>query len=390
VDKQELEYIASQGDFIHKHIGEDPFKLFLKFARQADKKLLVEQIQARQKIKKKLPEWYANFKLIFPPSLSLEQSSSEATARLKSSLIKGDNLLDITGGMGIDAYYLSKSFTHCTYVEKNATLALIAKHNFEALNTSIKVLQGDGVEALVNSLADFVYIDPYRRDDAKNKVVSLEDCLPNVIPLTQSLVRNGRKSLIKTSPMLDINLAIEQLCFVSEVWVISHKNDCKEVLFLLEEKPESIEIKTFDIYPYGDNAFAFKRNEIENSKPLIAIPQVYLYEPNASVLKAGGQDVLANRHKLKKLHPNSNFYTSEEPVSHYPGKTFKIKALHKPFDKSLAKGRFNVISRNFPQKANEIEDRLKLKPAKNEYLIATQLKDASYTFIVCELQMPTG
>ena len=185
--------------------------------------------------------------------------------------------------------------------------------------------------------------------------------------------------------MLDINLAIEQLKYVAEVWVISHRNDCKEVLFLLEKDQDSIKVKTFDIYPDSNNEFGFDWNDLTNAKPTTDKPKKYLYEPNTSILKAGGQDVLAKKLGINKLHPFSNFYTSSFLVEDFPGKKFEIKQEFKPFDKTLAKRRFNVISRNFPNKANEIEQKLKLKPAKDDYLIATKLQDGNYTFIVCKL-----
>ncbi len=381
----ELNYILNHGQFIEDHIYEDPFLLSLKYSGEPQNRLLIEQIQARQKIKKKLPEWYDNPDLIFPPGLSLEQASSQATATLKASLVKGNHLLDITGGLGIDCCYLSKSFNKATYVECDADMALIASHNFHQLNLNIEAMHNDGLEVLKNSEADFIYIDPYRRDDAKNKVVALSDCLPDVTKILDLLIAKGRRSLIKASPMLDINLAIEQLKYVCEVWIISHKNECKEVLFLLEAGANSIKVKTFDIYPETDHAFEFERNDVPSIKAETGAPDKFLYEPNASILKSGGQDVLAQALKIKKLHPNSNFFTSSELVEHFPGKTFVIKQQLKPFDKSLSKGRFNVISRNFPKKANEIEQKMKIKPAKNDYLIATRLQDGTYTFIVCEL-----
>ncbi len=382
---EEISHIIENRDFIKSHSSDDPFKLLLKYAKQPEKKVLVEQIQARQKIRKKLPDWLENPNIIFPNGLSLEQASSQATAELKASLVNGYELLDITGGLGVDCFYLSESFTKSTYVEQNAELAEVAQHNFEISNTNIKIIIGDGIKTLEGSEADFIYVDPYRRDDAKSKVVALSDCLPDVTQLLDLLVSNGRKSLIKASPMLDISLALEQLKFVSEVWIISHRNDCKEVLFLMDAQTKSVRVKTFDIYPERIYTFEFLLDELTEAKATIDNPENYLYEPNASILKSGGQDILSKKLKVKKLHPNSNFYTSTEVVTDFPGKTFMIKQLFKPFDKSLTKGRFNVISRNFPEKANEIEQKLKLKPSYKDYLIATRLMDGSYTFIVCEL-----
>lgn len=383
--QSEINYILDHKSFITTHLQEDPFQLALKFGSDPDKKLLIGQIGARQKIRKKLPEWYANPELVFPTTLSLEQASSEATAQLKAGLISGNTLLDITGGLGVDCFYLSRSFRETTYVEKDSNIYNATHHNFLKLGAPIKTIHADGLEILQNSEADVVYVDPYRRDEAKNKVVALSDCLPDVTGISDLLTKSGRTALIKASPMLDLNLAVKQLKFVKEIWVISHRNDCKEVVFLLNREAKDIIVKTFDFYPENENLFQFQWEDKSRIKPETGNLGEYLYEPNASILKSGGQDVLAGEFSLAKLHPNSNFFTSHHYLSSYPGKVFKVLEQLRPFDKSLKKGRYNVISRNFPEKASEIEKKLKLKSADKDYLIATRLQDGSLTFIMAQL-----
>lgn len=383
--QSQIDYILAHKSFITTHLQDDPFQLALKYGSDPLQKLLIAQIQARQKIRKKLPEWYANPELIFPTTLSLEQASSQATAQLKARLISGNTLLDITGGLGVDCFYLSSSFEKTTYVERDADIYHATRHNFLKLGVPIHTIHADGLEALRNSEADVVYVDPYRRDEAENKVVALSECLPDVTGILDLLTKSGRTALIKASPMLDLNLAVEQLKFVKEIWVISHRNDCKEVVFLLNRKAENITVKTFDIYPESENLFQFQWEDRAKFKPATGEVESYLYEPNASVLKSGGQDILAGELNLAKLHPNSNFFTSAHYQSSYPGKVFKVLKQLKPFDKSLKKGRYNVISRNFPEKANEIEKKLKLKSSDQDYLIATRLQDGSLTFIMAQL-----
>src|SRR5690606_17789024 len=275
------------------HINEDPIKLLLKYSNDEGKKLLVEQIASRKKIRKKLPSWYQNLDLIFLPGLSLEQSSSEDTGTLKANLISGKHLLDITGGMGVDTFFLSQNFDKTTYVEKNPELYKTATHNLSALSKRIETVNADGIEILKKSAADVVYIDPFRRDSANQKMVSLADCEPNVLHLKPWLTQNGRVTYIKASPMLDIHTAINELKNVSEVWIISSRNECKEVVFKLQEqKDQPIEIRTFNISPNITERFNFTWNPEKRVDLSFSEPLNYLYEPNASVLKSGGQDFL--------------------------------------------------------------------------------------------------
>lgn len=378
-----IESVLKNTDFIKAHLHDDTVKLLLKHSKDEEKKLLIGQIAARQKIRKKLPEWYQNFDLVFEPGLSLEQSSSEQTAQLKASLIKGNQLLDITGGMGIDTYYLSQSFNQTTFVEINPELFNSSSHNLKTLSPSIEIICGDGVEVLKKSSADVVYLDPYRRDDSNRKMVSLSDCTPDAIQLLPNLTKPGRTSIIKTSPMLDISAATSELLSVAEIWIISVKNDCKELVFVLKEGSHKISVKTFNITTEGTQQFQFYKND--KTVPSLSEPGKYLYEPNASILKGNGQDQLAEAFRLKKLHPQSNFFTSEILKADFPGKCFEIKNILPPFDKSLVKGRYNVISRNFPQKADKIEKKLKLLSSKNDFLIATKTLNDRHIFITANL-----
>ncbi len=373
--------------FIRSNLKADPVALSLKFQGDAHKRFLIGQIRAHQQIRKKVPAWYGTLQLRLPGSLPLQQASSEDTSRLKASLISGDHLLDITGGLGIDSFFLSASFNHTTYVEKDPELAQLAEHNFKVLKSPIHVMCDDGIEVLRTSDADVVYADPYRRDEHNQKMVSFSSCQPDVTGHLDLFCRTGRTSLIKASPMLDINEGLRQLEQVHEVWVISVRNECRELIFVLRENSSEPLIRTFNLTPVQTESFQFSQ-KAGGALPALAMPGSYLYEPNASVLKARGQDRLAVENDLHKLHPQSNFFTSEELLSRFPGKIFTVQEVLKPWDKKLKGGRFNVISRNFPEKANIIEQKLKLKPDKSRYLIATRLQNGEYSFIVGEL-LPT-
>lgn len=368
--------------FIQENKDADVAALLLKWQGEEQKRYLAGQIKARQQVLKKIPSWYQLPQIHFPEGLPLEQASSEATARLKASLISGEYLLDITGGLGVDCHFLSSSFSHCTYVEKEAGLAEVAAYNFKVLGADIEVRNEDGIEALENSTADVVYADPYRRDSHRQKQVRLADCLPDVTQLVPLLSAPGRTSLVKASPMLNISEGLRDLKSVSEVWVISVRNECKELIFVINAyAPDIPRIRSFNLALHGTESFDFVP-EKEAPQPRLAEVGNYLYEPNASILKAGAQDALAGELGLGKVHPQSHFFTSQNLSTGFPGKAFAVKSILKAWDKSLKGGRYNVISRNFPEKANRIEQKLRLKPAQSDYLIATKLQNGEYRFIV--------
>lgn len=225
--------------FIRDHENDDPVALILK-AKQFKNiplQLAIEQIQSRKKAKLKLPSWFASNQLIFPPPLSIEQSSSEQAAKYKAALFKGDNFVDLTGGMGIDFSFISQSFKNCSYIERQTNLAQLANHNFKCLDIdNTEIFNEDGEAFLKNTKKkfDLIYLDPARRGDHQQKVFRVEDCEPNVIALMPLLREKGKSALIKMSPLLDIKGAILDLGGVTEVHVISIHNEVKELLFIID------------------------------------------------------------------------------------------------------------------------------------------------------------
>lgn len=370
--------------FIRENLQEDPLELSLKFHGTPGKKVLIEQITARQKLRKKLPEWVGNEQIRFPAGLPLEQASSELTARLKAQLISGQSLTDITGGLSVDCYYLRQSFNKATYVDRQEILAEHARYNFRVLGTDIEVKQGDAEAEILHNDSDVIYLDPHRRGKGNSKQIMLADHEPNVLDFLPDLVKDERKSLIKTSPMLDISMALQELKHVSEVWVISLANDCKEVVYLLEAGVDSSpRIRTWN--RSGNSWQYFEGLRQEAFRPELSEPLDYLYEPNASVFKAGLHDEVAKEFKLEKLNLNSHLYTGTQLLSSYPGRVFKIEKTMRAWDKQLKGGRYNVISRNFRENAAVIEKRLKLKPAAEDFIIASTLPGNHAVFIVVKL-----
>ncbi len=221
--------------FVKDHENEDVSKLLLSKAPEGiDLKEAADQILSRRKAKDKLPRWLASRGLVFPPPLSIEQSSSEAAANYKKNILKGDHLVDLTGGMGVDLLTLSDQFSQATHVEIDPWLSEIFAHNSKLLSQNPIAAVNTSAEEFLDSFerkATF-FIDPARRDSDKKKVFLFEDCSPNVVAMLPAFKAKAEKVLVKAAPMIDITLGISQLQYVSEVHVVSVNNECKEVLFL--------------------------------------------------------------------------------------------------------------------------------------------------------------
>ena len=373
--------------FIRDHAQHDPFALMLQAKKYPNLpfRAIAEQISARQKARHKLPEWEQTPNIVFPPGVSIEQSSSEITAKYKSNLVKGKQLIDLTGGMGTDTFYLSRHFATTHYVEKNAELAAITAHNFQALGKrDIQVHTSEAEHFLQQweGKADVIYIDPDRRDENARKTYSLADASPNVVDMLGELIRKAEIVLIKTSPLLDISRAVSELQYVQKVFVVAVDNDCKEVLYLLQNKQEeNPEITAVNLSSKGKamQEFTFARQQEEAALASFSQPLGYLYEPNAAILKAGAFKMTGVRYKLFKLHPNSHLYTSDETIPHFPGRTFEVQHIcaydKKMVRKLLPEAKANITTRNFPDTVPQIRKKTGLKEGGNIYVFATVLPD---------------
>ena len=383
----ELQFIEQ---YKNKKIPE--IALLLSKQSNLDKDFILNQINGIQKAKNKLPELANTNRILFPAKLSLEQCSSEQTAIYKSGLSKFNSVIDLTGGFGIDSYYFSKKAKQVTYIEPNKDLFKIVEQNFKTLGANnVQTINSTCEEFLNDSQQQFdlAYIDPSRRNE-NQKVFMLADCVPNIVELQSDIFNIAPKILVKTSPILDIKQSIKELKTVSAIWVISVNNECKEVLYLLEDKSTTNpQINTVNI---GNSLstkdvilsrvegkekkqkFSFDFETEENTNTDYSEPLNYLYEPNASILKAGAFKSITQTFEVKKIASNTHLYTSENLIKDFPGRIFKIENTipyqPKAF-KKLGIKKANVSCRNFKESVEQVKKKLNVKDGGDIYLFAT-------------------
>lgn len=386
-----MEIKTETQQFINAHRGDDIRALALQSRKYPDLDMpfVINQIAGWQTARHKIPSWHATEGIIYPPHISLEQCSSELTARHKATLMKGDALADLTGGFGIDCAFLADGFKHVTLIERQKSLCDIAAHNFAVLGLRhIDVRNADSVDELTRMLpVDCIFIDPARRNEHGGKTVLISDCEPDVEALEELLLQKATRVMIKLSPMLDLSLALRSLKHVAGIHVVSVQNECKELLFILGVRDdEDIRIHCVNFTHDGLQAFDFTPEE--EAKAVVsytAAVGAYLYEPNASILKAGAFRAVAERFGLRKLHPNSHLYTSETRIETFPGRCFKVEAVGSLKDKNLFTGlsQAHISVRNFPQSVAELRKRTKLKDGGDIYIFATTLNDGKKVLIRC-------
>ena len=384
------EFIAQNKDAdIHElALGKAPDGIDLHFC--------LEQIEGRQTAKRKLPLWTKTEGIIYPAKLSLEQCSSEQTALYKQRLVerllpeKRQKMVDLTGGFGIDFTYLAKLFEEADYVEQNEKLCEIARHNFPLLGLPHARIQNRACEDFIDEMGDFciIYLDPSRRDGAGRKMVALNDCTPNIETIQAVLLEHAPIVIVKLSPMLDIQDALRRLPKTSEVHVISVDGECKEMLLVLaREKAETVHYYCANITA-ETHIFC---TDTRDSAPVIApLPEQYLYEPNASIMKAGVQNALCESYGVRKLHPFSHLFTSAHFIEDFPGRAFLIEDYCGFGKKELKRllegvGQCNLTIRNFPSTVAELRKRLRLREGGNTYIFATTLSDDSHVLLRCRL-----
>ena len=386
--------------FIEENARADVRSLALQAKKypKVDMAMAVVQIAGRQIAEAKVPTWYRTEGLLYPKHLSMEQCSSEATAIYKAGLVEGETFADLTGGFGIDCSFLSRKFKKADYVERQAELCELAKHNFPLLGLNIDVHNEDGVEYLKRMQpVDCLFLDPARRDGHGGKTVAISDCEPDVSALEELLVEKARKVVVKLSPMLDLSLALKDLKHVCEVHIVSTDNECKELLLILQKETASTEVSIHCINSLGAlngyriyQEYAFTQEQERTSDcPLTHEVEAYIYEPNASIMKAGAYRSLTQAYPVKKLHPSSHLYVSPHFIEDFPGRKFQVEAVSgfgkkelKTFLQGMEKA--NLTIRNFPSSVAELRKRLKLKEGGDDYLFATTLADESKVIIKCK------
>ena len=409
-------------DFIRQHQDEDVRQLAFLGSKnpEVDMPFALDQIRGRKMARAKLPLWANIDGIIYPPHISMEQCSSESTALYKAELAarllglpassssEEIGFVDLTGGFGVDfSYIASRLGMSSMYVERQAHLCEAAKENFERLGLKNAIVKNeDGIEVL-HSLKELklIFIDPARRDDAGNKVVSLKDCTPDVTVLQEEMLLKADYVIIKLSPMLDWHRAVSELSHVRVVHIISVNNECKELLLVLSarnmgEKEASSadgEVKhagNLRIYCINDaQSFVCEELDMEASQVKIAPSTLeemqYLYEPNASLIKAGCFGVLSERYDARMLSKNSHLFVSREPIAAFPGRSFRIIAVSSFNKKELKRHlsgitKANIATRNFPLSVAELRKRLKLKDGGETYIFATTLSDDSHVLVITE------
>ena len=443
-------------DFIRQHQDDDVRQLAFLGSKypEVDMPFALDQIRGRKMARVKLPRWASLEGIIYPPHISMEQCSSESTALYKAELaarlldlpasssgieMKAENeieFVDLTGGFGVDFSYIAARLgVKSMYVERQAHLCEAAKENFERLGLKNAIVKnGDGIEVLHSFLPKkddaastddslgitydqplsllktnlglkIIFIDPARRDDAGNKVVSLKDCTPDVTVLQEEMLSKADYVIIKLSPMLDWHRAISELSHVREVHIISVNNECKELLLVLsarnlgdmEASSADGEVKhagNLRIYCVNDaQSFVCDELDMESSSVRIASPVLeemqYLYEPNASLMKAGCFSVLSERYGARMLSKNSHLFVSRDLIAAFPGRSFRIIAISSFNKKELKRHlsgitKANIATRNFPLSVAELRKRLKLKDGGETYIFATTLSDESHVLVITE------
>lgn len=362
-------------NYINANLNTDLHALLLKKSPfpEVSMQEIVQQIKGKQVAGRKFP-FLLKEDILFPPQLNLEQSSSEKTALYKSGILKGNTFIDLTSGFGIDAYYLSQNFENITLVEQDTTLLELVEHNWKILNRQARFINLK-LEDFLNETQeyfDLIYLDPARRDQQKNKVFLLEDLSPDILEIQEKLRAISGQVVIKLSPLIDLKYLVSVLPGISRIDIIALKNDVKEVIvFLSDENTDRVFCNCVNL-DSGEPAFTFKFGEEETARSEYSEPEKYIYIPNNAILKAGTFNLISQKFGLKKLHPNSHLYTLNKEEKNFPGRVLEMEMID---SKSIKKkGQYNIISKNYPLKPEEIKKKYGLKDGGNDYLIFTQSK----------------
>ena len=390
-------------EFIRQHLDADVRRLALQGGRdpEVDLPLALEQIAGWQKARTKIPSWAGMEDIIYPPHLSMEQCSSEPTARYKAEIAgKGSFFVDLTAGFGVDAAFISKGFTKAVCIERQEQLCNIISGNFKILGLlQIEVICGDGTEYLhTMPHADLLLIDPARRDEHGARTFGIADCTPNVMEMMDELTEKADRIIIKLSPMLDWRKAVDDIesgkHHVSSVHIVSVDNECKELLIEvdgrnLETKP-SLHIVCVNLLSDGhEEHFEFDADALISTKTnCFTKLNGFLLEPNASIMKSGCFTLLSERFSLCQLETNSHLFVSEADIPDFPGRRFvidKVTSLNKRDLKEALAGisRANIAVRNFPITVAELRKRLKLQEGGDVYIFATTVANQGHRLFIC-------
>lgn len=422
-------------EFIVAHRTDDPRQLALQASRfpDVDMPYALSQIQGWQAARRKLPSFAANQDIVYPPHLSMEQCSSEATALYKAEAVRrlldsfkgeedasgkgcGTSMTDLTGGFGVDFYFVSRHFSRAQYTERNAELCQVVEHNLKVLGADkATVVCGDAVEQLQTiDPQTLIFIDPARRDAHGARTFAISDCTPDVMELLPALRRKARYVMIKLSPMLDWHKAVSDLHpLVTDVDIVAVDGECKELLLTLDMKrgeAHKDDNKQADGHDYvsvrcadlPSSSFAFRYTsdgsyaidtlqpiDVASMSPLLSADHTpsYLYEPNASVMKAGCFRELELTFGARQISDNSHLFTSEQLISGFPGRRFAVDTVTS-FNKRQLKEALrdvasaNITVRNFPMTVAILRKKLKLKDGGDTYIFATTTAGGEHVLVI--------
>lgn len=391
-------------EFARKHKGDDPIKLLLKQSKypEIDIKFVAQQLEGQRQASAKWPRLSRCENFAYPPKLNREQSSSEQTANYKVQAILKDfpsdetiSIADLTGGMGIDSIAFASQedyITQVEYCEMDPILVKLMEYNTNILQlANIHCHQGDAIEWLRKDDRHFniIYIDPARRDRQGNKTKAFEDCTPNILDVLPLLEEHCDYLVIKASPMIDISIAAKQLRNVNDIYIISVKGECKEVLFVCSNKKQEYAYHCVNCLLSDKQEFDFTIKEEERANiPICQTVAKYLYEPNASIMKGGCYKLIGERYTLTVLGKNTHLYTSDTLIENFPGRIFEIiqdVALNKKAVlKLIPEKKAHVISRNFPIEAAKLQQQIGLTEGGNLFIIATTVGSTKSGFL-CRL-----
>ena len=383
--------------FIREHRTDDVRKLALaSHPKNIDLQYALTQISGWQAAKSKLPLWADTDGIIYPKHLSMEQCTSQHIAQYKASQVEnllgpGFRMADFTGGFGVDCFYISRSAANTCYNEMSSELCDIARNNFKILERpDIAVTCGSAEDFIKTCNTDtlgLIYIDPARRGNAGQKLISISECQPDAVALQDDLLRVSHYVMLKLSPMLDISRALTEMHHVSRIMVIGLEGECKEITLLLQRgfnaEPT---ITAVDINSNGKPEMTVSSTKsADNALPLpIVLPEqlrpgTFISEPSAPYMKSALFRTIAARTGTALLHPDTHLFWSVKKPENFPGRTFKLEGII-PFDKrslsTLIKTQANLSVRNFPETAPQLQKSLKLKDGGTRYLIATTLSDS--------------
>ena len=372
--------------FIQAHLSDDPDRLLLSASRypEIDMTFVVAQITARRQIKEKLPTWYQQEQLLFPAKIAAEQCSSEQTALYKQQLVtEGNTLCDLTGGLGIDSYYFSRRVKQVYYIERFPSYCEVARANMATLGArNVAVLEGDSTQWLDQLPAiDVFYVDPARRGEGNKRMFALSDCEPDLTQLLPRLLAKAPRVIAKLSPMADLRQTLALLPTTQAIHILSVKNECKELLFVIGREPRESAVPIHCVHltkqAASDECFVCSLEaEQQAASHLATTLRRYLYEPNASVLKAGAFKQVACQFPVEKLQVSSHLYTSDHYLDRFPGRRFEVDEVipfHSKSCKQLAGQSLqaNVTTRNFPLTVEALRKKCRIREGGDIYLFAT-------------------